>query len=152
SFGKFLADIEDQWDRPREAVRQPHVADDALIFLPIHETAERREGAVHQQLDIANLALSQTPRGIGNRPLALRFEGVAGCIKNRQLAAVRSDERTHSFLPQRTCSTKKGWDGEGPPWLPRLFQVRCIWRLWGNSFEKKKSPSFCRWEVRGGQT
>ena len=49
--------------RPERAIGKPHVGDHAIIVGLAHEPFQRVEAAVHQKLEIADLALRQVPRG-----------------------------------------------------------------------------------------
>ncbi len=60
-FGKFLADIERNRHRPEDPGPEAHVRDDRLVIVLVEKSFERRERAVQQQLDVAQLALGQVP-------------------------------------------------------------------------------------------
>ena len=71
----------------------------ALVVGPAHEALERREAAVHQQLEVAELALGQVP-GLAAAGAALgRLGGVVVEIEIAQRPAVRVLESTHPRLP-----------------------------------------------------
>src|SRR2546421_7444948 len=42
--------------RPRQAVREPHLVDDALVVVPAHEALERRERAGPDHVEVGDLA------------------------------------------------------------------------------------------------
>ena len=82
-------------DRPDRARGKPHVAQHALVFGRAHEPLERGEGAVQQELEIAELARGKVPalRVAGAPP---RFAGhrlveMPGCGR----AALRFLEHPH---------------------------------------------------------
>ncbi len=60
---QLFLDVERHRDRPERAVGQAHLAADRLDFFPAHEAGERREAADRQELEIAELARRQVPRG-----------------------------------------------------------------------------------------
>ena len=61
--GGRLVDVEGDRDRPHAAVGEAPVLDDAIVGGVIHEACERREGAVHEQLEVAELTLIERDRG-----------------------------------------------------------------------------------------
>src|SRR5207244_3629948 len=86
--------------RPREAVREPHLLDDALVVLRAHEALERREGAGGEHVQIRQLARREDERlevldALGARSAPLE-----------QLPAVRldqlgADRRAHAVTSAR---------------------------------------------------
>ena len=59
--GKFGRDVERDRHRPEDAAGKSHVLDNAVVFGLGQKSLERRERAVKQQLDIANLPRGQVP-------------------------------------------------------------------------------------------
>ena len=59
---QLLGQVEADRHRPDRPVGQPHLGADALVVGLTQERRQRREGAVHQQLDVADLAGRQVPR------------------------------------------------------------------------------------------
>ena len=98
---EVLAHVERDRDRPEHARREPHAAQHPLVFGGAHESLKRREGAVQQELDIAELARAEVP--------ALRVLGSAKRVVPRgpvevpvpELAAVRFLERAHPRILPR---------------------------------------------------
>ena len=62
-FGELFGDVQRDGHRPQRARRQAHVADDAVIVGLGQKALQRVEAAVHQQLQIADLARRQVPAG-----------------------------------------------------------------------------------------
>jgi hypothetical protein len=70
---------------------------DTLVFVAIDETAQRREAATQEKLEIANLPAGQVP---GGKIFGARFEfgGVLLVeIKVHQFATMRGDKMTVRF-------------------------------------------------------
>src|SRR5437763_15504222 len=70
---------------------------DALVFVAIHKTAQRREASAQQKLEIANLPAGQVP---GGKILGARLEYGAVFVvefKVNQFAAMRSNKMTVRF-------------------------------------------------------
>ena len=61
-FGEGLGDIERDRHRPEKAAGELHVAAHAFVIGLVHEACERREAAVEEQLEVANLARREIPR------------------------------------------------------------------------------------------
>ena len=61
AFGEFLADVEGDRHRPERAVGEAHVLDHAVVVGLGQEPLQRVEAAVHQQLEVADLARGQIP-------------------------------------------------------------------------------------------
>ena len=60
--GELARQVEGDGDRPQGAVRQAHVRRDGVVVGLAEEAGQRREGAVQQELQIAELAGRQIPR------------------------------------------------------------------------------------------
>ena len=70
---RSLGDVERDRHRPERAVGEPHVGDDPVVVRLGHEAVERREAAVHQQLEVAELARREVPgRKVARLELELR--------------------------------------------------------------------------------
>jgi hypothetical protein len=61
AFGESGGDIERDWHRPERAALQAHTLAHRVIIALAQEPVERRETAIHQQFEIADLALRQVP-------------------------------------------------------------------------------------------
>ena len=61
-LGECLGHVERDRHRPEHAAREPHVASTRSIVVLAEETLERRERAVQQHLDVAELAHVEIPR------------------------------------------------------------------------------------------
>ena len=59
TFGKALRDIQGDRDRPQRAVGQAHILDDAIVIVFAQEPFQRVEAAIHQKLEVADLARQQ---------------------------------------------------------------------------------------------
>ena len=91
-FGELFGHVERDRHRPEGAIGEAHVGADAFIILAVHETAQRRESAVHQEFEIAQLASGQIPRGPIFR-MAFQFGGVIGRhLQLDEFAPVRGDK------------------------------------------------------------
>ena len=91
-FGELFGHVERDRHRPEGAIGEAHVGADAFIILAVHETAQRRESAVHQQFQVAQLASRQIPRGPIFR-MAFQFGGVIGRhLQLDEFAPVRGDK------------------------------------------------------------
>ncbi len=86
--GEFLADVEVDGHRPERAVGQPHLRDDAVVIRLGHEALERVEPAVHQKLEVADLALGQIPGGEGAGLVLQLLRGIGGNIKLRDRSEI----------------------------------------------------------------
>ena len=87
--GEFLGDVERDRHRPERAVGEPHLVADRFVVGLAHEAGERREAAVAEQLEVAELARREVPGG----PIArLRFDfgGAAGGDGADRLACPRA--------------------------------------------------------------
>src|SRR5262245_23305169 len=87
-------DGEADGERPREAVREVHVLDDALVVLAAHEALERRERARCEHVQVRHLARGQ--RDDGQRLEVVR--PLAGAIHEH--APMRRDQRRSNSLLQ----------------------------------------------------
>ena len=74
-LGELLGDVERDRHRPERAVVELHVAADALVVGLVHEAGERREAAVAEHLEVADLARREVPGGAIAR-LRLWFGGL----------------------------------------------------------------------------
>ncbi len=96
----FLRDIEDDRDGPYRAVRQPHPVAYGLVIFLSKEPSQRGETAVAKQLQVAELAGSQVPRGPG-AGLLLQLHGPFGCHDEvHQHPAVGTYELLRHFFLQ----------------------------------------------------
>ncbi len=62
AFGELFRNVERHGHRPERTVGEAHVFDHAVVVGLSEKTLERKEAAVHQQLQIADLALGEVPR------------------------------------------------------------------------------------------
>ncbi len=62
-IGEFLTDIQRDRHRPERPIGQPHGANDAVVIFAPQKPLQRVEPAIHQQLQITNLARAQIPGG-----------------------------------------------------------------------------------------
>jgi len=76
-FGKLFRDIERDRDRPERAVREPHLAANRLIIGLAQKAGERREAAVREQLQVAQLPRREVPR----RPVARLPFDLGGALR-----------------------------------------------------------------------
>ena len=90
-LGEFLGDVERDRHRPERAVGEAHLVADGFVVGFAHEAGERREAAVAEHLEVAELARGEIPGG----PIAglfFDFVGAAGGdLKVDEFAAVRGD-------------------------------------------------------------
>ena len=97
-LGEFLGDVERDRHRPENAVGQSHLAADAFVVGFVHEAGERREAAVAEHLEVADLARREVPGG----PIARFGFGVGRLFavedEVNEFAAVRRDEMAGSRL------------------------------------------------------
>ncbi len=111
ALGKALADVERDRDRPQRAVSHAQVRDHAVVVAARHETAERRERAVEEQLDVAQLPRGQVPgRPVARLRLDRRRERIDE-IELPELAAVGCDEIGQNGMSSSNSS-------EPPPAAP----------------------------------
>ena len=75
--GEFLGDVERDRHRPERAVLEPHLVADRVVVGLAHEAGERREAAVAQELEVAQLPRREVPGGPVAR-LRLDFGGAFG--------------------------------------------------------------------------
>jgi len=54
-FGESLRDVEGDGHRPKHAAGERHVAADALVVGLVHEAGKRREAAIEEQFEVADL-------------------------------------------------------------------------------------------------
>ena len=90
-----LRDIQRDGDRPQRTVRQVQVVDDGLVFRTGHESAQRRQAATQQQLQVAQLALVQ---GNGEEVTGGILQGLGRFrVENKlaKFAAVRRNQVVH---------------------------------------------------------
>src|SRR5208282_5673476 len=119
-LGEFLGHVERDRHRPQRAVPEPHVVADALVIGTVHESAERREAAAHQQFQITKLPGCQIPR----RPILrvrFQFRGARGWhLQLNKFSTVWGNKMTghciQSSIPPvrvlQTCTLSR--NGEGP--------------------------------------
>lgn len=104
-FGKGFADVERDRYRPEDAVAQAHVAANTLVISFVHETSERREAAVEEHLEVADLARGEIP----GREIARGGFGFGGLFATEdevdKFAAVRRDEMVSKRCIQSECSS-----------------------------------------------
>ena len=62
-LGELLGDIERDRHRPERAVGESHLAADRFVVGLAHEAGERREAAVAEHLEVAELARREIPGG-----------------------------------------------------------------------------------------
>ena len=96
--------IEGDGHGPHETTGQPHVVDDAVVGLLVHEAGQRGEATVQQHFDVAQLASGQDQVGkVGRHHLDQLWVGVDAC----KMRAARSG-REHSPAHQHTSSARSG--------------------------------------------
>ena len=104
-LGELLRDVERDRHRPERAIGEAHLAADGFVVGLVHEAGERREAAVAEHLEVAELARREIPGG----PIAglgFDFGGVFGLEKQvNEFPTVWWDEMA-GFLRsiQRLCS------------------------------------------------
>ena len=98
--GELAAHVEVDRDRPDDARGQPHVLQHRVVFAAVEVPVERREGAVQQQLEVAELPRAQVPVGVVARRGLFLLGGRLGEIEFLQRAAVRLLVCPHLF-PRR---------------------------------------------------
>ncbi len=99
--GEGLADVEGNRHRPEHARGEPHAGDDAVVVGAAEEALERGEGAVQQQLEVAELAVGEVPRRVAQRGLLLGLEGGALEVEVLEFAAVGGLVGSHRDIPLR---------------------------------------------------
>ena len=60
-FRESLGNVERDGHRPEEAIDQMHIVADGFVVITVHEASERREAAIEQQLEIAELSRGEVP-------------------------------------------------------------------------------------------
>jgi hypothetical protein len=80
--GERAIDIEHDGNRPYHSIFEPAIAHDAVIFIAAHETCEWGKFPIHQELEIADLPVSQMPGRILDGSSALRFEGIVAQVQH----------------------------------------------------------------------
>ena len=75
-LGEFLGDVERDRHRPERAVGEAHLVADRFVVGLAHEAGQRREAAVAEQLEVAELARREIPGGPIAR-LGFDFGGAA---------------------------------------------------------------------------
>jgi len=96
--GELPGDVEHDRDRPEGAVGQAQGRADGVVVGPVHEAGERREAAVEQQLEVAELPRGEIPGApvTGGR---LELGGTLGRGEEiDELAAVRRDQVARGAL------------------------------------------------------
>ena len=97
-----LAHVERHRHRPDRACREPHVAQHPFVLGRAHEPVERCEGAVQQELQIAELARGEVPAlGVASPPpcfVECRLAEMPAC----ELPCLRFPEHFHFQLRQPT--------------------------------------------------
>ena len=93
---ELAGDVEGDRDRPERAVGQAHALEHRLVVGGAEEARERREAAVQQQLQVAQLPLGQVPGGVLGR-LAPKGGGFVGRqVEDAQRPAVRLNQSHRS--------------------------------------------------------
>jgi hypothetical protein len=96
----LLGDVEGDGERPQGAVGQPHLFAHRLEVGLTEKTGQRREAAIHEQLQITDLAWGEIPRGPLQRGL---FELGAALVVDQQVdqsAAVWGVQMVHEKVLQ----------------------------------------------------
>ena len=153
ALGELCRDVEGDRDRPERAVLKPHPLHHAVVIGLGHEALERRETAVHQQLQIADLPRRQVP---GRQVAGIRLQLLCAVIGDVELGTGRGSEvasglpvfwvlharrgfgalltfmfRKGQARPVRrpeACARGRGLgDGHGP--LPPLFPAMVVRRV-----------------------
>ena len=124
AFSEFLGDVERDRHRPERAVGEAHIVDDGVIVSLRQEPFQRVETAVHQELQIADLAGRQIPgRQVASFNLKLRG-ALGGDIEFGDRRGVRGHGNTGPILSFRPPS--------GPviaisaPFAPGQVKFQCI--------------------------
>ena len=95
-LGEGGGHVEGDRYRPQDTVGEAQVGEHRLVVGPTHEALERRESAIHQELEIAELAIGQVP-GLAPGRSALGHLGRRGVeVEIAQLATVRVLESAHA--------------------------------------------------------
>ncbi len=107
-LGSGLRDVEGDRHRPQRAVGEPHRLADRVVLALGEEAAQRREGAVGEQLEVADLTGRQVPRrevdGYG-----LQLGGaVLVDQKVDELTAVWCDQLGHGMAPGLVANEVSG--------------------------------------------
>ena len=102
-LGEGRGHVERDRDRPQDAAGEAHVGQDGLVVGLAQEALERREAAVHQQLEIAELALGQVPGLAAARAALDRLGRVRVEVEVAQLATVRVLESAHATRLLEDC-------------------------------------------------
>src|SRR5690606_12901832 len=98
---ELLADVERDRHRPQDAAREPHLLDDGVVVGTGHEAFERRERAVQEQLDVAELTHREIPGAHVARSLFLVLPLRDREIQILQFPSVGFLERSHDLLAPR---------------------------------------------------
>jgi hypothetical protein len=105
-LGELLSHVERNRHRPDHSARQPHVREHAAVIGLVEKALERRERAVQQHLDVAELPHIEIPRWqvacTGLLFLHSRFVEV----KILQHPAVGIFQRTHSLCSRLNCDMR----------------------------------------------
>src|SRR5690606_31487869 len=78
-----------------------HFLEHPFIVLAAEKALERREGAIQEQLDVAELAVGQVPRGVIPRTLLFVLGRGLAQVEVLEHAAVRFLECTHRHMSFR---------------------------------------------------
>ena len=95
--GELGLHVEVDRHRPDHAGREPHVRQHGLVVLLVEEAFERRERAVEQHLDVADLAHVEIPRRQVARARLLGLHAGLVEIQILQLPSVGFFESSHCF-------------------------------------------------------
>jgi len=96
--GDGARNLQSDWDRPQQAVRETHALAHGVEIGLSHESIERRKAAVQEQLEVAELPRGQIPRWPREaRPLELggavgSDEEILECAAVRCREFVRRDD------------------------------------------------------------
>ncbi len=117
TLGERLADIQCDGHRPQDAAGEPHRIAHRVVVRPVEEAFQWREGAVHEQVQVADLSLGQIPGLVVLGFDLLLVTATFGQIQILQRAAVWLFECSHCYLLSMLfCKHEPIALGTGP-WL-----------------------------------
>ena len=107
-----IAHVEGHGDGPQRTTEKAHVAKDALVFGGADESLKRREGAVEQQLEVAELARREAPAPRVPGAMARFVAGGAGEVRVPERPGVGPRGRVGDSMVHRLIS---GWLATAAP-------------------------------------